>query len=178
MRLKVIQNDLNYYMKNFKGYIEKDICQKTIKELSENDDNFQQHTFYNPMDDNQKPHSGSQELDVTYMNTSTKPYIMDKLWHALDSYIKYIDLPFFSYWQAYSSIRWNRYGQDRKMKEHCDHIHSLFDSDKKGIPILSIIGALNNDYEGGELVFFGDKEVELKQGDVLIFPSIFYIHIE
>jgi len=169
----MIKNDLNFYMKNFKGHIEKDICQKTIKELSENNDKFYQHTFYNPILDKRKPQSGSQELDVSKINISTKPYIMDKLWHALDGYLKHVNLPFFSYWQGYTDIRWNKYGQNKKMKEHCDHIHSVFQGNRKGIPILSILGSLNNDYEGGELIFFGDKEVELKQGDVLIFPSIF-----
>ena len=30
---------------------------------------------------------------------------------------------------------------------HADHIHSMFDGEKKGIPILSVLGVLNDDYE-------------------------------
>jgi len=42
---------------------------------------------------------------------------------------------------------------------------------------LSIIGVLNDDYEGGELMFH-DKEYETKTGDVVIFPSNFlYPHM-
>ena len=54
-----------------------------------------------------------------------------------------------------------------------DHIHSLFDGQRKGIPILSILGVLNEGYEGGEFVFFQDYEVPLKAGDIMVFPSNF-----
>ena len=59
------------------------------------------------------------------------------------------------------------------MKEHADTIKSIFDGERRGIPILSIIGALNHNYEGGELVLFQDTEYRLKAGEVLIFPSNF-----
>ena len=59
------------------------------------------------------------------------------------------------------------------MQNHCDHIHSLFDGEIKGVPILSIIGILNDDYEGGKLIMFEDKTIETKKGDLLIFPSNF-----
>ena len=38
------------------------------------------------------------------------------------------------------------------MRKHFDHIHSIFDGQYKGIPVLSFIGILNNNYLGGELV--------------------------
>jgi predicted 2-oxoglutarate/Fe(II)-dependent dioxygenase YbiX len=59
------------------------------------------------------------------------------------------------------------------MAKHCDHIHDMFDGKMKGIPTLSIVGFLNDDYEGGEFIMFDDMEIKLKQGDVLIFPSNF-----
>ena len=82
-------------------------------------------------------------------------------------------MPWHSGWAGYSSVRYNRYSQDRKMAEHCDHIHSLFEGKRKGIPILSCLGVLNDDYEGGEFVMFEDFEIKLEQGDLLIFPSNF-----
>ena len=57
------------------------------------------------------------------------------------------------------------------MAEHCDHISSLFDG--KGIPMLSIVGQLNEDFEGGEFVMFGDKTIEFETGDLIVFPSNF-----
>ena len=59
------------------------------------------------------------------------------------------------------------------MAKHCDHIKDMFDGDRKGIPTLSVVGLLNDNFEGGEFVMFDDYIIKLKQGDVLIFPSNF-----
>ena len=58
------------------------------------------------------------------------------------------------------------------MREHYDHIHSLFDGKIKGVPILSIVGLLNDNYEGGQFMMRGE-EVKLTRGDILVFPSNF-----
>jgi len=67
----------------------------------------------------------------------------------------------------------NKYLTSKMMAPHADHIHSIFDGQKKGIPIISMLGVLNEDYEGGEFIMFDDEVIKLKQGDLLIFPSIF-----
>ena len=36
----------------------------------------------------------------------------------------------------FSTIRFNRYGGGQIMRQHHDHIHSLFDGNEKGIPCL------------------------------------------
>ena len=60
------------------------------------------------------------------------------------------------------------------MALHCDHIHSMFDGNMKGIPILSVLGLLNDDFEGGEFLMFDDeKQINLKAGDIMVFPSVF-----
>jgi predicted 2-oxoglutarate/Fe(II)-dependent dioxygenase YbiX len=59
------------------------------------------------------------------------------------------------------------------MKLHCDHIHSLFDGERKGVPVLTILGVLNDDYEGGDLVLWEDTYMRPKKGSVLVFPSNF-----
>ena len=60
------------------------------------------------------------------------------------------------------------------MREHYDHIHSIFDGQMKGVPLVSIEANLNEDYEGSELYCRGEK-IELKTGDKL-FPSNFNPH--
>jgi len=169
----MITNDLKHYIKNYKNFIDKDICNKTIKELELKENEFTQHTFYNQHKQSYRTLSGDQELDITGTNTTTKNLIMDRIWHMISEYMKYINLPYFTGWSGYSDIRWNRYKETRKMAEHCDHIHSLFEGPRKGVPVLSCLGSLNDDYVGGELVFFGDTTIEFKQGDLLIFPSNF-----
>ena len=54
-----------------------------------------------------------------------------------------------------------------------DHLNSLFDGSNRGIAGLSFVGALNDDYEGGEFVFWKDHSLKLKKGEVLCFPSNF-----
>ena len=169
----MIVNDLKNYIVRYEGFINKDICNKTIEELTSKENEFQQHTFYNQKQQVNKSLSGNQELDITGADTTTKKLIMDRIWHMLSDYMKHINLPYFNAWSGYSSLRWNRYKETRKMAEHCDHIQSLFEGERKGVPILSCLGSLNDDYEGGELVFFGGETIEFKQGDLLIFPSNF-----
>ena len=181
----MITNDLNYYVKNFKGIVSETICNQTIKELSEQNDKFEQHRWSNPLSNGAPLRadiqgtertellSGSQELDITRHVPTTYQTYMDKIYESLQEYMKYIKLPYFNGWTGYSPIRWNRYKEDRKMAEHCDHIQSLFEGKRKGVPILSCLGSLNDDFEGGDLVFFGNKVVEFKRGDLLIFPSNF-----
>jgi len=163
--------DLKYYLSHYKGFLSKDICNKTILELESKE--FAQHGFYNPVSDDVKNISGNKELDVTYDKTSTKDFIMKELWNGLKKYTGDLNFSWYGGWAGYSDIRFNRYNETRKMAEHCDHIHSLFEGKRKGIPILTILGMLNDDYEGGELVFFEDTKIKTKQGDLLIFPSNF-----
>ena len=59
------------------------------------------------------------------------------------------------------------------MSKHQDHITSLFTGDIRGIPILSIVAVLNENYTGGEFIMFDDYEIKFKAGDLIIFPSIF-----
>ena len=82
-------------------------------------------------------------------------------------------MPWFVSWSGYTPPRFNKYDVDKKMALHCDHIQSMFDGEKKGIPILSVLGVLNNNYEGGEFIMFDDTEIKFDKGDVLVFPSLF-----
>jgi len=169
----MINKNIDFYIKNYNGVIDETICNQTIKELSLQNNKFKQHQFYDEINKVHKTLSGNQELDtINYIPTTYKIF-MDTIFESLKKYMKHIDLPYFNGWSGYSQIRWNRYKENRKMAEHCDHIQSLFDGDRKGVPTLSCLGCLNDDYEGGDLVFFGDKIVEFKRGDLLIFPSNF-----
>ena len=74
----------------------------------------------------------------------------------------------------FSNVRFNRYGPGQVMRKHHDHIHAIFDGENKGIPVLSFVGNLNADYEGGELAFFdGGTKFKLGAGDICMFPSCF-----
>jgi hypothetical protein len=74
----------------------------------------------------------------------------------------------------FCSVRFNRYGRGQVMRKHHDHIHTIFDGNEKGIPVLSFVGNLNENYSGGQLSFFnGETEVSMRTGDICMFPSCF-----
>jgi hypothetical protein len=165
-----MNKDLTHYILHKKNFIDNNVCDQSVKEM--NNISFEEHVFYNARTGEYKPRS-QHELSMSWDNISTKKFIMDKLWHAISDYIKFINFPWFDQWSGYSDIRFNKYSEDKRMALHCDHIHSMFDGEKKGIPILSVLGVLNDDYEGGEFIMFDNYEIKFKKGDVVIFPSNF-----
>lgn len=166
-----MDTDLKSYIKHTKNFLDLDVCEKTVIEM--NNIKFQEHKFGNS--NNLISLSGSKELSVSWSYVSTKLNIESKLYDAIIEYQKFIqpNIKIYSGFQGYSPIRFNKYSEDKQMALHIDHIHSLFDGTRKGIPILSMLGTLNEDYEGGDFVFFDNYKIKLNAGDLLIFPSIF-----
>ena len=158
-------------MKIYKDWIPSDICKETVDELEKVEGQFQTHQFYDSHTGGY--HSYDHELSVTWSNVKHKDLFMKRIWEALQQYMNDFQFPWYSSWNGYSEVRFNRYRPDTQMKLHCDHIHSMFDGQRKGIPSLSILGSLNNDYTGGELVFWEDSIVPLRAGEIMIFPSNF-----
>jgi len=74
--------------------------------------------------------------------------------------------------ESLSPFRLNRYDKHSNMAVHVDHIYTIFDGQEKGIPILSVVGILNENYNGGDFKII-DKFLKFKTGDILIFPSNF-----
>ena len=72
-----------------------------------------------------------------------------------------------------TNIRFNRYKKGTNMANHVDHIRSIFDGNNKGIPVISVVGLLNDNFIGGEFIFNDEHTIKLKQGDILLFPSNF-----
>ena len=70
-------------------------------------------------------------------------------------------------------LRFNRYREGEEMFQHMDHIHSLFEGERRGIPVLSFILNFNDDYEGADLYFWDDTVVSLGKGDIIVWPSLF-----
>jgi predicted 2-oxoglutarate/Fe(II)-dependent dioxygenase YbiX len=170
-----MKKNLSDYIKHCKSFLKEDLCDKTVSELNKiNNDIWNQHEFFNPITNKSEKLSGDQELSTLFSKEiTTKEIIMKELWNEIYNYIIDLKFSWFSGWTAYSEIRFNKYSENTKMAEHCDHIHSLFDGNRKGIPILSVLGILNNDYEGGEFIMFENEKIKLNKGDLLIFPSIF-----
>ena len=66
----------------------------------------------------------------------------------------------------------NRYHQDQYMNTHVDHIYDMFEN-VGGVPVITIVVNLCDEYTGGEFKFWDTWAPELKQGDLMLFPSNF-----
>lgn len=166
----MIENLQNYIIK-FENFLDKDFCNETVNQLKKT--GWKQHKFYNPINKTKSRPSRSKELDISYQNISNEKIIMKKLHDAIRQYLNNLNFKWFNSWSGYSKVRFNRYKKDKRMALHCDHIHSMFDGKIKGIPILSCLGTLNDNYSGGEFVILKDTVLKLKKGELLIFPSNF-----
>lgn len=113
--------------------------------------------------------SGNEDFMITYSDILQQK-MRSGVYSLILNYLKYTNSSFEL--QGTSQIRFNIYKPGSEIKEHIDHIHSLFDGDTKGIPILSMVGIFNEDYEGGDFILCGEN-INLKTGDVVVFPSIF-----
>ena len=173
--------NLTDYILHLDNWIPKNIIDKTLKEFKE-DKTWKQHQYHlsgNP--DHAFDINGKKELDVSLSQSLTYLQELHKLtWKALEKYcvIDKIGGELFDGWVGFTQIRFNRYKKNQIMSKHFDHIHNIFTGEKRGIPILSIVCVLNDDYEGGEFIMFDDYEIKFKAGDLIIFPSVFlYPHL-
>lgn len=121
-----------------------------------------------------KTTSYDDDLEVLFDNLKSTQIIMPKIWNGLKSYYDHYNFSWFKNWNGYTQVRYNRYSVGQSMHLHWDGISSMFDGNRKGIPTLTILGLINDDYGGGEFVMFDEeKEFEIEAGEVIIFPSNF-----
>ena len=147
-----------------------------IQEL-ENNNSWREYPYNSPKDNI----CVAENPDIAYYdcrlpeNHFVSKMIQDKARVSVDNYInKFIgDMPWFSYWTGNSQAHYIKYPTGTGMDTHCDHVRNQFDGTRKGIPILSLLVSLNDDYDGGELLFFEADIIKPNTGDCLMFPSNF-----
>lgn len=165
-----MKQNLQDYIKIYKNVISSEICDSTLSFLKQAE--WTKHHFYYPRENIYK--TDEKEAEVFTENTPNEKYIMDQIYTVLEKYIlQDINFPWMNGWEGFSSLKYNRYNTGQYMKEHCDNIRDVLqDSVSKGVPILTVIGLLNDDFKGGEF-YCADKEIKLQKGDVIVFPSNF-----
>jgi len=150
-----------------------ELCKAAIKDVNKSKKNWKQHIWNNRKTNHKINRSGNKELFNFYLENENSKKLMKITWNVIDQYVKNFNFNWFDSWQGHTQIRFNIYKKNLKMANHCDHIGSIFDGDRKGVPILSVLGVLNDNYEGGELIMFNNTQIKLNQGDMLVFPSNF-----
>ena len=165
-----MQQELISYIKIYKQAIDTSACEKAIKELEARNE-WRPHLFYNNASNLYYDNKDEPEFCMSAISDSA--YLNDVVWNCISNYISNYSFPWFDSWSDFSDLKYLKYNSDNTMATHCDHIHTLFDGSRKGVPILTVIGQLNEDFKGGELLLCESTEVLLKRGDVIIFPSNF-----
>ena len=151
------------------------LCRSLIRESSLPESKWSKHSWYN-YGRNDLHSMPEKELDIVNSTADQFKSLGNYLGTALQNYQKKYskakDKEGSTWIRHISQVRFNRYKIGTKMRSHHDHIQSIFDGKLKGIPIISIVGLLNDNYEGGAFMC-REKEVKLRRGDILLFPSNF-----
>jgi len=124
-------------------------------------DCWDHHIKKNVFDDEGKPES-QLKLESIWQDCKDAQYA------AVEDYRSMFSLAPLGYWESFNFIK---YGPGQHFQVHSDHGYSY-------ICVLSSVGYVNDDYEGGELYF--DKlglKIKPQAGDLYLFPSSYiYSH--
>lgn len=153
-----------------KQLIPKDTCRFVIDSIK--DQKWEKHQWDDGNGENSYSYP-TKELDVLGITPELEEILNPFISQSVKLYNDFIGKERVSQVSCFSPVRFNRYQKDQIMRKHSDHIKGLFEGDVRGIPVLSIIINFNGDYEGGDLIFWDDHKVDLGEGDVLVFPSLF-----
>ena len=167
-------NIKNLQLKNFihieRGLIPKDTCRFVIDSIKNESWSSHLWSFHDGTDAFSYP---AKELDVLETTPDLEDILNPLISLSVKYYNDFIGSEKVSQVTCFSPVRFNRYQKGQTMRIHCDHIKTLFEGEVKGIPVLSIIINFNDDYKGGDLIFWDDYKVDLGEGDVVVFPSLF-----
>lgn len=150
------------------SHIPMDLCDEILKHTETAE--WEPHTWYSP--DSASFNQQDKDPKVQYIENPFKDKLISCCIDAIQNYFVYTNVERV-FANNLTAPRLNKYSVGTFMRPHVDHIHTIFDGKLKGIPTLSIVGVLNDDFEGGEFVFWNHFQVRLKKGDILVFPSNF-----
>ena len=132
---------------------------------------WETNTFYNQTTNEE--YSNENESKSYVGMIESHEWLMSKFHDVINNYIVgEHNSNYFSGWNGFSYPKYLRYHPGSKIIEHCDHIQSIFDGNIKGVPFLSLVTLLNDDFVGGDFMI-GDCKIELKAGQTILFPSSF-----
>ena len=174
----MISKNIDDYVVINRGAIPEELRQQVLDKI--NQTQWEKHRYHNIKgDDLQTLNPDNEELDINY-NTAGN-VLINLIEKCIFEYMKIVP-PAGKYGviSNFTTPRFNRYESGQRMKPHVDHIRTIFDGEKKGIPVYTVLGLLNDEFEGGEFLMWEDEKIDLQAGDILIFPSNFMFphHVE
>jgi uncharacterized protein (TIGR02466 family) len=144
------------------------LCKQVIEMMDE--EKWGKHAYSDPITGEHTTYDD--DLDISYQNDVVANKLQDFFEQCAREYLTTVTPASFPL-QEITRIRFNRYKVGANMKMHHDHIHTIFDGERKGVPILSFLMLLNDNFEGGDFLMFDGKKLKLSAGDVIVFPSNF-----
>lgn len=165
---------LTDYIKVYRKLFDNTFCEELLKSTKDDPNIWKKHgwTHYEKETDNLVGSHHGDDLDVAYeIPEIYENYLNVVLETANNLYQGEVGLNSILA-QRFSKVRINRYNQHTRMAKHHDNIMSLFETGS-GSPVLSFVGALNNDFSGGEFIMFDNLHIHLNAGDIMVFPSAF-----
>lgn len=159
---------IDQYIKIYKQVFTKPQCELIVNKSQSN--KWEKHSWTTSSYGTTQINDLNKELLVSYLEDPLmKLMIIPKIQEIVQLYTKE-----FNYVANNISFpRINKYEKGNEMLEHIDHISSLFQGEKPGYPSTSIILLLNDEFKGGDLIFWEDHRPKLEFGDLIIWPSNF-----
>lgn len=183
-----MKDELSYYVAVYEDAIDKEVCGNIIKKLQnvewkdrvDFDYDDPENELLNIRYDDYKRKLNFKTFqikshieDPLRENEITKP-LEQIVYDCLDRYCFYdYNFSWYKRWYNYTQPRFNKFEIGSDMEKHCDNFRFMFDGKWKGVPVYSVIGFLNDDYDGGDLIFWDDTVIEKKIGSIVVFPSNF-----
>ena len=176
-----MKTNIKHYIKVFNNkFFSKKECKLIINSLDPT--NSTPSMFYH--EGTQKAQEMGNDPYLTFLRENKREsvgnLIKDKWFKILEEYIinwlnKKEKMGWYERWNGYSFPKFMEYRKGTYMTHHCDHITTCFkdDGQPRGIPTLSIITALNDNYSGGEILMCRKYKYKLKTGETMVFPSTF-----
>jgi len=166
-------------MKNLKDFIlvinsiPNRVCDDLLKQIKNQE--WRKHVWY--INSDKTRYSLDEDASVLHALNEQQDILLPFIKKSLSEYqskmafknTKELKAPFV---ETISPIRFNEYAKHQTMTNHYDIIKDLFDGVHKGVPQISIVGLLNDDFKGGKFLV-RDEEIKLKKGDIIFFPSSF-----
>ena len=171
-------------MLNLKEFIlvvdlDKNICSNVLDYLTNSECKWEDHWFTDSSTYEKVPGNKENILVTAAAGIDSLLPIKDgeafhaMLWEKIGTYLDYVDKSVHKpAIHQMTMVRLNKYKVESYMHMHHDHIYSLFDGVRKGIPILSLVALFNDDFTGGEFKL-NKEHIDIKKNQLLIFPSIF-----
>lgn len=165
-----MNRDLHAYLLTMDRWLDADTCREVMADITASP--WQPHHYDGDTEDMVRP--PEQRLNVTLGREGRAAALLaPHIRRAFEFYTVSRRMPWFGVPPSQSPAQFHRYKPGNTMVEHCDHLTSLFEGKDHGIPILTFLAVLNDEFSGGELVLWGDTPVPMRAGTIVVFPSNF-----